>query len=88
MVPRLADPSHDDAVVAVSEAAFCKDRRAALEFRALRASYDPSADVRLHDELADLCTFSAPGDVGQNLVELVQLLLAVRVAGGDSTVLP
>ena len=88
MVPRLADPSHDDAVVAGSEAAFCKDRRAPLEFCALRASYETSTDVGLQKELADLCTFSAPGDVGQNLVELVQFLLAVRVAGGDSTVLP
>ena len=88
VIARQAEPSDYYAVVPLFESAFWKDRRAALELRALRASDDTSTDVRLYDKAAGPFSFSAPRNVVQNLVELVQLLLAVRIAGDDAAVLP
>ena len=88
MIARQAEPSDYYAVVPVAESAFWKDRRAALELRALRASDDTPTDECLNDKLARSLGLPAPRNVVQNLVELVQLLLAVRIAGDDAAVLP
>jgi len=87
VVPRLADPSHDNSVVPIAVPPFSEACRAPLELCTLRGADRSSPHVGVHEKLAHLRSLSAPRNVREHIVEIIELLLPVLVARDDAAIL-